>query len=329
MGAGNPPSPIIFGGTGGIGKLLPPTSAGYIQTDASGNLSTIASTPSGAAAVTDWSNSLAFTASPGFGTVTSPDYRYKRIGDTMLVVGSWINGTIAASNSYIQLPAGYTIDTTKMPAFTTEVGLFYRLVNTGNFPSANEGPWVLFYDGSTNNQLFLAYTSTSSDYSKSLTSTLMNAGETSKFNFTIPITEWNGGGASQNISARYYASSTAVTGSLATVVWTTQDYDTNSAMSSGVYTVPSSGKLSINTALELSGTFALNSTVDLVIQVNGTTKSAVTAYAAGAVINFPVFLSDILNVSGGDTVRVQIASSAITPAIIASNTKNYISLRLS
>jgi hypothetical protein len=141
----------------------------------------------------------------------------------------------------------------------------------------------------------------------------------------LPLATYIGG---ITAAARYFGSTTAVTGSLAKVVWSTQDYDTNSAMSSGVYTAPFAGNLSINAALALSGTFVLNSTIDLQIQVNGVAKSETQIFAGGAMTNLVAEISDILNVNSGDLIQVQVSSSGTLPVIVSSNTKNFISLRL-
>ncbi len=132
--------------------------------------------------------------------------------------------------------------------------------------------------------------------------------------------------ATEDVNARYYASATAVTGSLATVVWTTKDYDSHLGMASGVYTVPVSGKYQVNTALALSGTFALNNQSNLVIQKNSSTVSELLDYAAGAETADHVLLSDIISCVAGDTLKVQVSSAATGPGIVSSNTKNFISI---
>jgi hypothetical protein len=132
--------------------------------------------------------------------------------------------------------------------------------------------------------------------------------------------------ASESVNARYYASATTINGSLATVSWTTKDYDSHGGMSSGTYTIPVAGKYQVNTALALSGTFALNNQSNLVIQKNGVTVSELLDYAAGAETADHVFLSDIISCNQGDTIRVQVSSGATGPAIVSSNTKNYFSI---
>lgn len=132
--------------------------------------------------------------------------------------------------------------------------------------------------------------------------------------------------ASESINARYYASGTSISGSLATISWTTKDYDTHNAMSSGTYTVPAPGKYQVNAQLALSGTFALNNQTVLELQKNNTNVSSKTHFSAAAVTNEHIEISDIINCNAGDTLRIQVSSAATTPAIVSSNTRNAISI---
>jgi hypothetical protein len=132
--------------------------------------------------------------------------------------------------------------------------------------------------------------------------------------------------AQESVNARYYASATSISGSLATISWTTKDFDSHVGMSSGTYTVPTSGKYQINSAILLSGTFALNNTCVMEIQKNSTVVSRSTEYAGGAITQFKNYISDTISCVAGDTLRIQISSSGTAPAIVSSNFENYMSL---
>ncbi len=132
--------------------------------------------------------------------------------------------------------------------------------------------------------------------------------------------------ATESINARYFASATSISGSLATVVWTTKDYDSHTAMSSGVYTVPAPGKYFIEEANAISGTFALNSTSIVEVQKNGTAVCSKTNYAGGIITNSDIAITCNVNAVTGDTIRVQVSSSATGPAIVSSNSRNWISV---
>lgn len=132
--------------------------------------------------------------------------------------------------------------------------------------------------------------------------------------------------ASESINARYYASATAITGSLATIVWTTKDFDSHNAMSSSGYTCPVSGKYQVDAALALAGTFTLNNTTVIEIQKNGTAVSNLTRYLAAAVTQDGIDIEDQVSCLAGDVLRIQVSSSATLPSIVSSNTRNYISI---
>lgn len=129
-----------------------------------------------------------------------------------------------------------------------------------------------------------------------------------------------------SVNARYFASSTTISSSLATVVWTTKDYDSANAMASGIYTIPVSGKYQVNVALITGGTFALNSQVDLQLQKNTVAVSEELIFAGGIVTDQSVSLSDQISCVAGDTLRVQVSSTSTGPTIVSSNTRNYFSI---
>lgn len=132
--------------------------------------------------------------------------------------------------------------------------------------------------------------------------------------------------AQETVSARYYASATSISGTLATISWTTKDFDTHNQMSSGTYTVPVSGKYDVSSAILLSGTFALNDTTIMEIQKNGSVISRTTEYAGGAITQFKAMIKDTINCVSGDTIRIQVSSSGTTPAVVSSNFDNYVSI---
>lgn len=133
-------------------------------------------------------------------------------------------------------------------------------------------------------------------------------------------------GATETIAARYYASSTSISSSLATIVWTTKDQDTHGAMSSGVFTVPAAGRYQVNSCVALGGTYALNNNVTFQIQKNSAAYSTLTFYAAAAITAHDPCVSDVVTAVAGDTIRVQASSQATSPSIVPSNDRNYISI---
>lgn len=133
--------------------------------------------------------------------------------------------------------------------------------------------------------------------------------------------------ASEIVSLNYNDSATSVSGSLATVVFTNQVYDSHGAMTAGLVTAPRSGLYSIKSALSLSGTFAANDLSVLEIQKNGTAIARLKKYAIGGETQLDLLLDTDAQLVAGDIVRIQVSSDATTPAIVASTSENYISVK--
>lgn len=127
-------------------------------------------------------------------------------------------------------------------------------------------------------------------------------------------------------SARYHASATSISGSLATISWTTADYDTDSAMSSGTYTCPVAGKYAVKSGVLLTGTIALNNTFIMEIQKNGSVWSRKTVYAPAGLTDLALNIADDVSCIIGDTIRIQVSSSATAPSIVSSNFDNFIDI---
>jgi hypothetical protein len=131
-----------------------------------------------------------------------------------------------------------------------------------------------------------------------------------------------------DISARYYASSTSLSASLATIVWTTKQYDTLNQMSSGTYTVKVPGKYQVNWGLAINATQVTNNDDNFEIQKNGTAVSSVIWFGVtggpGAQGHNG---SDIVQCAAGDTLRLQVLSNQTSPSIRSSNLFNYISIK--
>lgn len=132
--------------------------------------------------------------------------------------------------------------------------------------------------------------------------------------------------ATETVSARYYASATALSGTLATISWTTKDWDSHSGMSAGTYTVPVSGKYMVTSALAISGTLVLNNTSVMEIQKNATATHNLTRYVGGAITQDGVDIEGCVNCIAGDTIRIQVSNSGTTPAIVSSNTRNWVEI---
>ena len=126
----------------------------------------------------------------------------------------------------------------------------------------------------------------------------------------------------------YFSSSTSLSGSLATVTYASKTRDSHNQYSSGVYTIPVSGTYQTNAGIAVSGTFSLNSTLDLQIQQTGSSTQITEykVYAGGIETALTATASNMFYCLAGDTLKVQVSSSATSPVIVSSNSQNYFSI---
>lgn len=277
------------------------------------------------------SNTAAATLTPNnFGTPSASSWTQRRIGDTAVFSGYFISGTPTAAIASISLPTGLTIDATKMATGTNQ-----QAVGLATFIRTSTGTadqHVAFYDGSDTTKIYLAFQtgSPSGQFQKVNGNVLVSAGQGYAVQFSVPISGWSASDILpvDQVSARYTGSATGISGTLATVVWTTKDYDTKNAMSAGVFTVPAGcdGKYQINANVQITGAIALNSSVVMQIQQNGSSKSEFQTFAGGAQTAQNGQISDILNCAAGDTIRVQLSSTATLPTISSTATRVFFSI---
>lgn len=136
--------------------------------------------------------------------------------------------------------------------------------------------------------------------------------------------------ATESVNMRYFSSSTTITGSLATIVFTTKDWDSHNAFNigTGIYTFPVSGRYQVNASIAMTGTFVLNSILDLQVQQTGSSSHIAEskAYAGGALTQMNTNVGDIFYALAGDTLKIQASNTGTTPAIAATTTQNWISI---
>jgi hypothetical protein len=122
-----------------------------------------------------------------------------------------------------------------------------------------------------------------------------------------------------------------VTSSLSTVVWATApaiDTGGNYSTSTGKFTVSVSGVYEIAVQAAISGTFASSNYGQVTIIQNatnvGTNIQQVAGSGTGTV--YPS-TSTIVNAVAGDTLYIQVLSTATSPALVASNSTNYFTVK--
>lgn len=136
--------------------------------------------------------------------------------------------------------------------------------------------------------------------------------------------------ATESVNMRAFSSSTTVSGTLATVVYTTKSFDSHNAYSTstGIYTAPVSGKYQVNASIAMTGTFILNSTLDLQVQQTGSASQISEAkdFSGGATTQMNTNVGDMFYLQAGDVLKVQVSNSGTAPAIAATTTQNWFSI---
>jgi hypothetical protein len=134
--------------------------------------------------------------------------------------------------------------------------------------------------------------------------------------------------ASESINARYFSSSTAISGTFATVTYATKDFDSHSSYSGGTYTIPVSGKYQINAALSIIFSSSSNPESRIAIFKNGTQVTDHLSFmGAAAQSSTPSNLvSDIINCLAGDLITIRASAAGTSPSIRSSNFYNYFSI---
>lgn len=116
-------------------------------------------------------------------------------------------------------------------------------------------------------------------------------------------------------NARYIGSNTAISGSLTTIVWKTKDFDNYNAMSSGIYTIPFSGKWAVGAQVLVNGTYIAGNSSQIAIFKNGVADSysLFTNQGSTSVLSLPI--NGMVNCNAGDLISVQVSSAATSPSI--------------
>jgi len=124
----------------------------------------------------------------GFGTVTNVEIFWRQVGDTVFIAGSFRCGTVAASAASMTIPAGKTIDTTKIPtgvASTAISGTYYW--DSGSAWATANGIGAIFSDGSTAGTLFFCATPGTTALTKTNGSSVAASSNAVQVQCSIPV----------------------------------------------------------------------------------------------------------------------------------------------
>lgn len=183
----------------------------------------------------------------GYGTPTSVEVFYRRVGDTYEIQGRFVSGTVTASTGSMSLPNSGVIDSTKTSASFTEVGKFIIASATGS--AVKQG--VVLAQGGASVVNFGAddYTTALSPFSTLNGSGINSSTQAMAFFFKVPIQGLSSNVLmSQDTTGRVVAMTSALTNAQTGIASKVIPFnnvlgDTHGTMNAttGVYTIPVSG----------------------------------------------------------------------------------------
>ena len=143
------------------------------------------------------SNWISYTPTvSSFGTVSAVDFKYRRVGDTIEVVGTFTSGTPTATTAAVSLPTGLSIDTNKvLGSKRTQIGTAIRASgSTTSIPSTSFGPYPIIEEtgSSASNVYFSQQTNTSANtFIIANANAITTSGDDLSVTFKVPISGWS------------------------------------------------------------------------------------------------------------------------------------------
>jgi hypothetical protein len=170
-------------------------------------------TPQGAV-VEEWKSYTPSTLS-GFGTPTSVNAKYRRVGSVLEIRATWVNGSVNASYALISLPSGLTLDSSILGSNAwNEVGTWSRFNSSANAPKQGKVTCNFSASGSALGLASGDYPEAQNPLSLRDGNTIAANGDVMSLRAFVPIAEWVGSGT-VNLAQNdvEYASNYSVTNS--------------------------------------------------------------------------------------------------------------------
>lgn len=217
----------------------------------------------------DWKNVTSdVTVSSGFGTVTNKEIFMRRVGDSMLIKGTFRSGTVTGTSAYIDLPFSLQADGNKMNwgiAFAAvgrwQTSTFATAAFSIDGSLANIQGMCTMYD-SNPGRLVFAFRGTGYGFENPGVGSIMAGGEAISFEAVIPIKGWGSSVAvsPDDTSGRFISSSyyhtTGSTYSAGNIIdFNSKRWDDNAAVTTGAswkYTAKEPGQYDVYVDLQSS-----------------------------------------------------------------------------
>ena len=286
--------------------------------------------------VTDWQS---FTPTfSGFGTTSNVSINYRRIGDSIEIMGSFQCGTTAASAGSFTIPSGLSIDTSKAyrAVAVNGVGHWTSTNSTTQAISSSDREGLLFFDGSATGTIYFAGSNgtTSNLFNKENGSNVTNTNGVITVQCKFPILGWSSSVVLSNetdvrvVAARYKSSAgQSVSSTPAILNFSTKDYDTHGAYSSGTYTCPFSGYYKVSGAvITVNVSISSANTNNMKLYKNGAYIADMGVVTAQATVNTTHALGGETTIfcNAGDTLAVYV-DYATSTSLGTNDKQNWVS----
>lgn len=283
-------------------------------------------------AMSDWvSTSSIQTNTSGFGTLAATNYKSRRIGDSLEVIGNITAGTVAGTQAQIGVyynGVAYTVDTSKC-GVSTVIGT-----------AANNSNSTTYFGNSilspSANQLYVnvgVQQSTTNNTSAANGSAISATGGVTEFYFTVPIVGWSSNvvqssdATTRRVTARAHCSG-AVTPGTSQVNFDTVDFDDIGGITTGAswkYTIGVTGVYEVSIT-EMASTAANG---NLVLFKNSVAYAALASLAS-AYANTMMSGSTEVSCVNGDIldIRPDTTGSTLSSVTTGTGPRNTISIKL-
>lgn len=276
--------------------------------------------------ITDWQSYTPGTTQ-GFGTPTSQEIFYRRVGDSVEIQGRCITGTNTGTEGRIGLPPGLTSSTSKITTI--------RQAGTWTRGAATVMDGVTLIESGVTYLTFGRQTSTEAGLTKRNGDNITGSGEAFSFWASVPIQGWSSNvQLSTDADTRVCAfrgveaaSATSITTSVTTVGVNSAVINTHGAFASNTFTCPVPGIYQV-TGLVYWAATATSQTYEAYILKNASIsfigeffKSDTTS--AEVVVNGTI----LLDCAAGDTIKLAARVSSVAKSTINTGTGSFFEVR--
>lgn len=267
---------------------------------------------------------------------------YRRIGDSLHCRARISFGTTSTKGTgaySMSIPSGYSIDSTKMITTGTTTGVYGTAAYVSQSTTTAAQVQAVVYNTATSVRALTDQNATNNVFSDTQTNVFTANGDAWNLDFIVPVvglgstvqmSDSSGDGRVVAMKANTSIART-INNTSPTIVYETTVFDTHGAYNSstGVYTIPVSGKYNINGRFRTTAhTSTVGNATSLIIFKNGSVLSSLisTVSQNTASVEYHGSGFDIADLVSGDQITWRIYSDDSTTLAASTSTSNYITI---